>query len=179
MIFTIPNLLSLLRLLLIPVYMTLYLKDPNSILAPVILGISCITDLLDGIIARRFQMVSFLGKFLDPLADKMTQLSLIYCLSSRYPLVKALVPLFLTKEILQCVLAYHHFIRGKMLPGALWIGKLSTAGLFLSFILMMLKGNLPFIIVEYLVLGNGLMLAIALGSYLSAFLGDGRKLCDT
>ena len=70
-IITIPNLLSLLRLGLIPFYTSLYLHG-NIPLASILLAISCMTDLLDGFIARRFHMISDLGKFLDPLADKIT-----------------------------------------------------------------------------------------------------------
>ena len=68
-IFTIPNLLSFLRLGLVPVYTFLYLHG-KILPASIILAISCLTDLLDGFIARRFHMVSDFGKFLDPLADK-------------------------------------------------------------------------------------------------------------
>ena len=80
---TIPNMLSLFRLLLIPVYIHMYLKADNSLdyyWAGTVLGISCLTDLIDGKIAREFNMISNTGKVLDPLADKMTQLALILSL---------------------------------------------------------------------------------------------------
>ena len=79
-IFTIPNLLSFFRLILIPVYMTIYLhasKPSDYILAGSILAISCLTDMFDGKIARKFNMITTFGKFLDPLADKLTQFSLL------------------------------------------------------------------------------------------------------
>ena len=75
-IFTIPNLLSLFRILLIPVYVNLYLEakeDYQYLLAGSVLALSCLTDLADGIIARNFHMISNVGKVLDPLADKLTQ----------------------------------------------------------------------------------------------------------
>ena len=56
-IFTIPNLLTLLRLAMIPVYTSLYLDAENSQLAAGVLAVSCLTDLLDGMVARRFHMV--------------------------------------------------------------------------------------------------------------------------
>ena len=71
---TIPNMLSLFRLLLIPVYIHMYLKADDSLdyyLAGTVLGISCLTDLIDGKIAREFNMISNTGKVLDPLADKL------------------------------------------------------------------------------------------------------------
>ena len=177
--FTIPNLLSLLRLGLIPVYTSLYLKTEHTLLAAGILALSCLTDLLDGFIARRFHMISLLGKFLDPLADKATQLSVLLCLTTRYSLVKSLIPLFLGKEMTQCVLAYFHFRRGKMLDGALWTGKIATAVMFLSMVILMINPNLGLGTVNMLVLVNGFFLILALGNYLKAFLGDHPQLCDT
>ena len=86
-IFTIPNLLSLFRLVLIPVYVAIYLNARNSTdyyVAAGILAVSCLTDLIDGKIARHFNMISSLGKILDPLADKATQFTLIICLAIKY-----------------------------------------------------------------------------------------------
>lgn len=177
-IFTIPNLLSFLRLGLVPVFTSLYL---NSRIPPasLVLAISCLTDLMDGFIARRFHMVSNFGKFLDPLADKITQLALLLCLPARYPLVKSLIPLFLAKELTQCALAYFHFMRGRMLPGALWIGKISTAFLFISFLGLMVFPNLPFHIVKALVLTDSVVMLLALASYFVVFRENSGKLCDT
>ena len=177
-IFTIPNLLSFLRLGLVPVYTFLYLHGripPASI----ILAISCLTDLLDGFIARRFHMVSDFGKFLDPLADKITQLALIFCLSTRYPLVKSLVPLFLAKEVTQSGLAYYHLRHGKILSGALLTGKISTAILFSSFLGLMVFPELAFRTVKTLVLMDSLVMILSLGSYFLAYRINSPKLCDT
>ena len=177
-IFTIPNLLSLLRLGLIPFYTFLYLHGRIG-LASLILALSCLTDLLDGFIARRFHMVSDLGKFLDPLADKFTQLALLLCLPTRCPLVSSLIPLFLAKELTQCGLAYYHLRHGKVLSGALWTGKISTAILFCSFLVLMFFPNLPFAMVKALVLADSLVMILALGSYLVVYYGNSQKLCDT
>ena len=178
-LFTIPNLLSLLRLILIPVYTSIYLGSDRNLLAAGILTFSCITDLLDGYIARRFQMVSDLGKFLDPLADKITQLSVLLCLATRYLLLRALIPLFVIKEILQCTLAYLHFRNGKTLNGALFAGKISTAVLFISLILLMAMPTISISHLKTLVITDAVFLIISLASYLSAYLVDTGKLCDT
>ena len=105
-VLTIPNLLSLFRLLLIPVYMLIYLraqKTSDYIVAGMILAISCLTDLVDGKIARKFNMITTLGKFLDPLADKVTQFTLILCLAIRYHVLWSVLTLFVTKELFQLV----------------------------------------------------------------------------
>ena len=80
-ILTIPNLLSLLRLLMIPVIVWLYVKEKNYYAATGMVILSGATDIADGIIARKCNMVSDFGKILDPIADKLTQAALIICLS--------------------------------------------------------------------------------------------------
>ena len=74
-LFTIPNLLSLLRLCMIPLIIWLYCTQKNYALTAVVLVLSGLTDMVDGYIARRFNMVTDLGKALDPVADKLTQAS--------------------------------------------------------------------------------------------------------
>ena len=177
-IFTIPNLLSFLRLGLVPVYTSLYLHGRTTP-ASIVLGFSCLTDLLDGFIARRFHMVSDFGKFLDPLADKITQLALLFSLPQRYPLVKSLIPLFLAKELTQSGLAYFHLRQGKILSGALWTGKISTAILFISFLALMVFPDLPLRIVKVLVPTDAMVMILALGSYFIAFQKLNEKTCDT
>ena len=102
---TIPNLLSLFRIALIPVYISVYLnaaEERQYLLAGSILAVSCTTDLADGMIARKFHMVTNLGKVLDPLADKLTQFALILSLSARYTALYPVLGLFLAKELFQC-----------------------------------------------------------------------------
>ena len=134
-IFSIPNLLSLFRLLLIPVYATLYLNATQRyqyLLAGVILAVSCLTDMIDGKIARKYNMITTLGKILDPLADKLTQLTLTICLSLKYPVLYPVLGLFVMKELFQLVLGVVFLRKGKMLPGALMAGKVCTTILFVS-----------------------------------------------
>ena len=83
-ILSIPNILSLFRLLLIPVYTVLFLRAERPVdywWAAGILAVSTLTDMVDGKIARRFHMVTNLGKILDPVADKATQCTLLVCLA--------------------------------------------------------------------------------------------------
>ena len=83
-IFTIPNILSMFRLLLLPVIVYMYINQKDYVLTGVLLLISGITDLLDGYIARTFNMMSDLGKILDPVADKATQAVILLCLVTRF-----------------------------------------------------------------------------------------------
>ena len=97
-ILTIPNLLSFFRLCLIPVFMWLYCVERNYLWTGIILIISGLTDTVDGIIARKFNMISDLGKVLDPIADKVTQAAMLFCLLTRFPLMIAPLALMVVKE---------------------------------------------------------------------------------
>ena len=140
-IMTIPNMLSLFRLVLIPVYVVIYLNATEPVhyyIAGGILAVSCLTDLIDGQIARRFNMISTVGKVLDPFADKLTQFTLAVCLAVQYPIVWAMVILIFVKEIFQLIAGIVVFRRGRMLKGALIAGKVCTTGLFVSLVVMVL-----------------------------------------
>ena len=94
---SIPNLMGYFRLIMIPVFVWLYLKastDADYYRAAIVMGISSITDMFDGMIARKFNMITEFGKFLDPLADKLTHGAILLCLWSRYPLILLLLVLF-------------------------------------------------------------------------------------
>ena len=175
---TIPNLLSLSRILLIPVYTAIYLQDGpfSSFRAAGILALSCLTDMFDGMIARRFNMISNVGKLLDPLADKLTQLALIVSLSVRHPVLRGVLILFLTKELFQVSAAYVLFRRGKILPGALMSGKVCTCVLFVSFILLILVPTLPQKIITAIAVADSSFLAFAFIGYFFAFFGQNHQL---
>lgn len=143
---TIPNLLSLFRFLLIPVYITIYLNAKSQsdyFLAAAILAVSCLTDLIDGKIARHFNMISTVGKILDPLADKATQFTLIVCLATKHVIIRYMVALFFVKEAFQLIAGLLSIRKGRMLRGALITGKICTTVLFISLIIMVLMPGLP------------------------------------
>lgn len=166
-ILTIPNLLSLFRLLLIPVYIVIYLNAQDMTdyyIAGGILAVSCLTDAIDGKIARHFNMISTLGKILDPLADKATQFTLILCLAIRNPVLWILVALFVVKESFQLIAGLMILRRGKILAGALLAGKISTAVLFVSLIVMVLFPGLDAKTIQIITLvDSGVLLASFIG----------------
>lgn len=167
-ILTIPNLLSLFRLVLIPLYIFIYLTADelaDYYIAGGILAVSCLTDAIDGKIARHFNMISTLGKILDPLADKATQFALILCLAIRYPVLWALVSLFVVKESFQLVAGFLTLRRGMMLTGALLAGKISTTVLFVSLILMVLIPSMDPVTVQIITLVDCIVLIIAFIGY--------------
>ena len=178
---TIPNLLSLFRLSLIPVYLNLYLNaqsDRDYTMSAVILGISCLTDMADGKIARKFNMISNVGKVLDPLADKLTQLGLLICLSARSSLLRGLLVIFLIKEFWQLFAMIGAMRRGKALDGALMSGKISTTVLFTGLGLMFLFPKMPVRTVNLITLVCLGFLLYAFGDYVMAYLGKNKKIYD-
>lgn len=180
-VITIPNLLSLFRIFLIPVYVNLYLEaaeDHQYLVAGSVLAISCLTDLADGIIARNFHMVSNLGKVLDPLADKLTQLALILTLTVRFRALYPVLGLFLIKEFFQSSAFLFFAQRGKVLPGALLAGKLCTTVLFCSLILLVMFPRIPDKTVMVLTLADAGFLLYSFGSYVSAYFGSQNCLTD-
>lgn len=180
-IFTIPNLLSLFRLLLIPVYAALYLNAEENyhfFLAGVVLAVSCLTDMIDGKIARKYNMITTLGKVLDPLADKLTQLTLTICLSLKYPALYPVLGLLVIKELFQLVLGIFFLRKGKMLPGALMAGKVCTTVLFVSLIALVLFPNMNAMAVNLISAIDTLFLAISFVSYILAYFGKNVKVED-
>lgn len=180
-IFTIPNLLSLLRLLLIPVYIRIY-RNATELhqfqLAGFLATLSCLTDLMDGVIARHFHMISNVGKVLDPLADKLTQLSLFLCLYPRYPVLYPVIILFLIKELFQLSCFLIHIQKKQALPGALYAGKICTSILFTSLIAMLLFPDMQQHTVHFLVLTDIFFLVLSFGCYVLAYFGPEPKLRD-
>ena len=177
-IFTIPNLLSLFRLILIPVYIVIYLNASNAadyFLAAAILAVSCLTDMIDGKIARHFNMISTLGKILDPLADKATQFSLIICLAVKYPVLWYLVGLFIIKESFQLIAGGVILRKGKMLKGALLSGKICTTILFVSLIVMVMIPSLGAKAVNIIALVDAIFMVIAFADYAIAYFARESK----
>ena len=180
-IFTIPNLLSLFRLALLPLYVEICLAAEEAreyLLAGSIMAVSCLTDAIDGKIARKFNMISNVGKLLDPLADKITQFTLTLCLSLKYPVLNPVLGLFLVKEIFQLVAVIVNLRKGKALPGALMAGKVCTTVLFVSLIMLVLFPNLDPLLVELIALVDTVFLTIAFISYILAYFGKHRKVQD-
>lgn len=186
-LYSIPNLLSLFRLALIPVYVIIYMNaqtPEHYYLAAAILAISCLTDMIDGKIARHFNMITTLGMALDPFADKAMQFTLIVCLTIRYPILLILVGLFILKEGFQLIAGIFNLVKkGKMLNGALMAGKICTTVLFLSLILMVIFPAFMSepdcrIAAQIITLVDTAFMSISFVSYILAYFGKNKKIYD-
>lgn len=103
-----------------------------------VITISGASDIIDGKIARKFNMVSDVGKVLDPVADKLTQAALVICLIARYTWMWALLALFAVKECLMLLWGYLTLKSTDTINGAKWYGKLSTVVLYAVMMILIL-----------------------------------------
>lgn len=181
-LFTIPNLLSFFRLALIPVYVIIYLNAHTSAdyaIAASILAVSCLTDMIDGKIARHFNMISTFGKLLDPIADKATQFSLLLCLAIEFPVLWSLMILFVIKESFQLIACWIAYCNGKMLKGALMSGKICTTVLFVSLIVMvMFHHQLTPPVIHIITFIDGLFMLIAFIHYAMTYFTNTSMIQD-
>lgn len=129
-IFTIPNLLSLLRLAMIPLLLWLYLEKQEYLWTAVVVVLSGATDIIDGFIARKYDLISDLGKALDPIADKLTQIAMLYCLGTSFPEIRILLVLLVVKEVVTGMMSLVSIRRTGKVEGAQWHGKVTTVLLY-------------------------------------------------
>ena len=141
-ILTIPNMISFFRFLLIPVILWLYLGAKNHIVAIIVILISGLSDVLDGIIARKFNMISDFGKLIDPIADKCTQGTLVICLCVQYPMMLLLLTLFILREINVSIMNCLTITKKKTVNSAKWYGKLNTVVIYSTIFLLIFVPNL-------------------------------------
>ena len=130
-IFTIPNILSFFRLALVPVIVWLYCFEKSLEWTILVILISGLTDIVDGFIARKFNMITDFGKFIDPVADKVTQGIVLICLLTQFPLMWLPLGILIVKETISFILRFVLFNRAEELTGAEWHGKLATVALYL------------------------------------------------
>ncbi len=179
----IPNGLSILRILLVPVFVVLYLKgiEPGreafQYWSFVVLAVSGLTDCFDGMIARKYNQITDLGKILDPVADKMTQLAVLICLVVHYPNLLPLLVICVCKEVAQMIGSAIMLARGAAIQGAKWYGKLTTIAFYLVMAAFVLWGDSMNLAVM-LILGGGLavLMLFAFFNYVKVFLGAKKEM---
>ncbi len=133
----------MLRILFIPVIVILYCYFKNYVAATVVIILSGITDIVDGKIARSFNMISDFGKFLDPVADKLTQAAMLICLVIRYKLVVALIVLMAIKEAFLFIAGYLALKKTDTINSAKWYGKVSTLIMYTVMTVLFLMNEIP------------------------------------
>lgn len=140
--FSIPNILSYFRLLLIPLFIVLYVQEDFTE-ALITLAASGLSDILDGRIARKYDIVTDLGKVLDPVADKLTQCAMMLCVAMRYPAMWWLLGLHVVKETVMLIMGWYVLKRTDTVNSAIWAGKLCTGVIYAVMMLHVILPHLP------------------------------------
>lgn len=142
-ILTVPNILGYFRIILIPFFMYTYLTAESVkdyYVSAALVGVSSLTDFCDGFIARKYNMVTELGKLIDPIADKLTQGALIVCFIFKYEYMRYLLAIYVLKESFMVgagiALLKHN---SKKLNGAKWFGKVATALIYVVMFILFLQ----------------------------------------
>lgn len=163
-ILTIPNLLSFLRLCMIPLMIWLYVFRENYGLTTLVLMLSALTDVVDGFIARRFHMVSDFGKAFDPVADKLTQIAVMLCLTKRFPLMLLPWSILVVKELFTGIMSLLAIHKTGRVEGAVWHGKVTTAMLYATMAVHLIWFRITETVSHVLIgLCSGMMLLSAIG----------------
>lgn len=151
--FTIPNIICLVRILLITPFVKLFLDGQYEWAALVII-LSGLSDCFDGMIARKFNQESELGKILDPLADKLTLLAVGICLCVIEPFFLPVVIILVLKDVLMLVGSSRVVKKGIIVPKSKWYGKLGTVMFyvtvtFIVLVEMMQTSQTPAVYIDY------------------------------
>lgn len=130
-IFTIPNIISFTRILLIVPFIIFFLMG-EYIVAFSFIVLSGISDCLDGFLARKLNQISDLGKLLDPVADKLTLVAVVICLGILIPKMMPIVVLLVFKDVLMLIGGFYLLKKDIIPPPAKWYGKVATTVFYVS-----------------------------------------------
>lgn len=165
-IITIPNILSVVRIILIPIFMRLYIIEKNYEKASLVLILSGLTDALDGFIARNFNQISDFGKVLDPIADKLTQVLVLFSLvftfdKMVYPLVLEII-----KDLTIGILGLVLINKTRQVPQALWHGKLATILIYILMVSHVFWIDIPGLLSNILIVSASLAIVLSMVLYI-------------
>ena len=169
----VPNILSVLRICLVPVFIVLYFSDANDMkLYPAIVyGVASFSDFLDGFIARKYKASSKLGMVLDPLGDKLMTISAMVCIT-----IDGIIPVWAVlvagiKEILMAIggLILHKVAKVHVMPANL-LGKIATVVFFLVCATLMLFRSISETTAIVLISIAILLTLLALASYFNKYM---------
>jgi cardiolipin synthase len=171
-LWTIPNILCYIRFALVPVFIVMYIRaqEPKQYLqAAAVVFASGLTDFFDGFIARQYNMVTELGKLIDPLADKLTQASLIFVLVLKIKWMFLLLILFIVMQLFMLIAGIVMLKKGKKLNGAKWFGKVSTTVFYGTMLFLVALPTLNTTVTNILMLICGAFLLLSFVLYIKEY----------
>lgn len=170
--FSLPNILTYIRILLVPVFVLVFVNAQNwvdHIWAIAIILISAATDIIDGYIARKFNMITDWGKVIDPVADKAMQGAMMFCIVVKFPLVLILIVLYAIKEFASLALSAYLLKKGKHIDGARWYGKLCTVVLYAVMLSLITFPFIPDQVAGILVGASAAFMILAFAMYMNEY----------
>ena len=169
----VPNILSIFRICLVPIFIAVYLSDANEIksYAIFVYALATLSDFLDGFLARMFKASTSLGKILDPLGDKLMTIAVMVCIT-----IDGLIPVWavliaVIKELMMAIggLVIHKVVNVEIPPANL-IGKTSTVVFFLVCVTIMIFREIPRETAIWMISGAIVLMFIALASYTKTYI---------
>lgn len=134
----VPNILTGMRFVLIPVF-GYYLMTGNYYTAVFLFLLGGLTDVLDGLIARKFNLITSWGKLADPLADKLMQITALVILTIKYLIPPQLLAIVIAKEVFMGIGTILLYKQKNYVVSANWYGKLATVVFYFAIIMIIFK----------------------------------------
>ena len=170
----IPNILSIIRILLVFVFVAVFFADVSKIWALVVFLTAGFTDVVDGILARKFNWITNLGKILDPFADKLMQCTALVCLC-----IEAVVPvwfliIFFAKEFMTLFIGFLVIRRRSVVVVSKWYGKMAVCLFYATiFLAVIFKYVCEFSLLGWqqllLFMPSAIMAIFAFGAYIGFY----------
>ncbi len=165
---TIPNILTYIRILLIPIIVNTYIEAKSTAdyyKATILFIICALTDSIDGFVARRFNQITDIGKILDPIADKAMQAAILLCLVIRIDGILPIFILFVVKELFMGIAGFFFIRSDRQIVGAKWFGKVCTVVLDTNMVILFAFPNLNENVVRVLLMLTTLFLVFSFIMY--------------
>ena len=173
----IPNILSIIRILLIPVFVVFYMKADSQhyhyyACAAGALVASGLSDLFDGVIARKFNQITELGKILDPIADKLTQLAVVISVAIKLnnEILSLALMGFVIKEVLMLAGGFIILRKKIAMQASKWYGKVATAVFYVVMAAIALFDSIPTEIALAMILVALAFMLFAFARYINDFI---------
>ena len=167
----IPNIITTFRLFLVPIFAYLMLIADNLWGACIVLVVSALSDIVDGIIARKCNMITDTGKVYDPLVDKLMQITVLFALSVRGFVPVWCISIIIAKELVMILAGLVLYIK-KIIVQASWYGKMATVIFYVVMLLLVIFKDMPYsisLILLLILVGSVLFSAIAYGGQLISY----------
>ena len=168
----VPNILSAFRIVLVPVFVAAYFLDGGKVkvFAAVVYALATVTDFLDGFIARKYNLITNLGRVLDPIGDKLMTLAVLSCITIDRIIPMWVLMVMLVKEFLMMVGGtVIHRVARMDIPPSNYIGKTATVVFFIVCLTLMLFRGIPRRVARIMIFIALALTLMALGSYVMTF----------